>query len=338
MGHDFYQTIIQYFSINRIKFIKRITKDSSNSSLLWAVYTEKNSYPTFFLKQLNLSKMEVDTIGSLINQLILSGLPLAKWERLISGPGYCIEIGKNLSVVVEQALMGHPLTNENCKNQPIFKQVAITLAKIHNELSFVDINQSNIALSHFTKSVEQSYQFFDYIRNNVFMKGNKTIGQSLIKKWFSTHQNILSQQLFILEKEFASFVKETNNQIILGDCNYTNILFYNNYLSGIVDYEDIHVGPCEVDILSFCMYRRNKIYFPSILKEFLSIYHLYSARKINKHRLFLVARIIIYKRIFKYLAKAFNQINHEKITAILKDIDELLEIDEKLNSSQTEFC
>lgn len=275
-----------------------------NEENLWRIYSTKSQKADLYCKIIRICRTDANYLGFLLHELSEQDLPITQW--MMFGSDYAIELAPGRCVVIESALPGTPLKYEHHSNVTI-ESCARILARFHRA-----IGQVAATTRTYRQDFDQGLDYFDEIftefwKLNVYYH-HTTLTQKChqlqtMQQWLKENGEDIFIRIERLYEQLSKKLSDHPCQLIFGDFNCTNLLFEGNTLTGVVDYEEIHYGPRELDVISYCMYGTSELHFPNKLDTFVKAYNKEFPDKLDISSLGLIAKAVANTRLIRKLRK-----------------------------------
>jgi Ser/Thr protein kinase RdoA (MazF antagonist) len=218
---------------------------------------------------------EADRLARILLALRQDGLPVARW--LPVGESWCIALAPGRCVVMEEALPGRSIAREDLTDAQL-AETARTLARFHASVAEIARPLGPFRpdfaarLDTFGQLVVELWRLLAYARHHLRYESKGNPDLRSILGWLDGRGEAIWQRFERVSKELEAALKTVDDQPVLGDFNATNVLFEGGQLSGVVDYEDVHHGPRELDVLGYCLFGLSEPHLPDRLDEFVDAY------------------------------------------------------------------
>ena len=276
-----------------------------NKTRVWRVRNKKTK-ELFYCKVLNINQGDVEKLGEILVALSQDNLPVPALVENKSISQHYIRLSSDRCVVLEEALPGQTLTDPY-PNDTVVSQCAIMLAKIHQSLSRSGPAQGTFrqdfleGLDSIDRVVDAFWHLLIYCQYQV--SASRPWPVDRFHDWIIQRGTDIYIRLKSVQEELMLYLDKCHQQWILGDFNYSNVLYEEESISGIVDLEDVHFGPRELDVLSFCMYGACELHLPYKLDIFVRAYCDHHPLGLNLDALGLIARAIVNVRLARKICK-----------------------------------
>jgi|GEM_PF-5849250 len=279
-----------------------------NTPHIWQT-REKKTGELFFCKVLEMPAHDAERLGEMLQKLKGQGLPVSSWMQT---EGHrCIKLSETHCIVMERAIHGKPMTSPYPDEAEV-TQCAQVLAKLHQGLSTTGPKHEETFRKNFSTGLNSIHKSIDalwhlLIYSHQYHKHNRVDGsRSPVNQFHSWLQKNGKGVLLRLEKTEAGLqphLQVCRHQWVLGDFNYSNILFDQSVIAGVVDFEDVHLGPRELDVMSFCMFGVSELHYPANLDQFVRAYCHHHPEKLNVRALGPIARAVVNVRLARMIRK-----------------------------------
>ena len=196
-------------------------------------------YNLNFLLVINSKKYVLRTNPNKENKLKKEFMTLKKMDGFYSPKVFLIEESKNYIFIIEEYIEGQKI---KLLNNKILKNIAISLANIHNKY-----NQKNNKVSLYTEWIEILSKMYSEI------KTDKQIYQELSKYYI--------QAKLYCENNEKKFNEISKSKLIHGDMHCGNILLKNHDEVIYLDWENSQYNDPALDIVAFFYESENLQYF-----------------------------------------------------------------------------
>ncbi|MCP4368847.1 MAG: phosphotransferase [Deltaproteobacteria bacterium] len=280
-----------------------------NDSLIWCARCEATN-ELFYCKVLRLSRRDAEHLGMILSTLAHENLPVSTW--ITSKGRQCLSLSNEHCVVMERALPGTPLSDPY-HNDMAVSQCACVLARLHQ--GFRNVGPAPDA---FRPNFNEGLDSIDLVVNSLWhlliysykYSSSSCPGPSVqFHTWIEQHGKDVYLRLVRVKDELIRQLDASRHQWIFGDFNYSNVLFSESVVTGVIDYEDIHYGPRELDVLSFCMYGVSELHLPCKLNVFVRAYCDQHPLGLNFDTLSVIARGIANIRLARKICRLASQVH-----------------------------
>jgi len=257
------ELVLEHYNLGRLKTFKII--EGGYVNLNFQIFTTKG---VFFLREykdfFNINKIK--NLNKLLLKLKKQGFPVAKPMLTKEGESLVELEGKVFSV--SEYIEGEKY---NFSKEHFFS-AAKCLANFHKNVSSIPPENGTIISCHNTEHIRLLFQGKESIINKIQEKKQKT--------QFDFHLiesiNRLKKHFYLFEKDLPYVKKRDNLSIIHGDFWYGQLIFHENEVAALIDFDSIKIGSTEYDLVkgirSFPRYSDKIDYDLNRLKEFLEAY------------------------------------------------------------------
>jgi Ser/Thr protein kinase RdoA (MazF antagonist) len=162
-------------------------------------------------------------------------------------------------------------------------------------------------LGSFDHLADEVWRLLVYARHHLAYDPEYNPQLTAILRWFDEHGTAILLRFDRVRDELRTTLKATSHQLVFGDFNCTNVLLSSDdSVSGVIDYEDFHHGPREIDVLTHCMFGTSEPQFPIKIDRFLRAYTEESPGGLNLRALGPIARAISHTQLIRTLRRILS--------------------------------
>lgn len=138
---------------------------------------------------------------------------------------------------------------------------------------------------------------------------NENPSLTTLLRWFDDRSETILVRLETARVQLEAALQATEHQLVFGDFNATNVLFDSDgSVCGITDYEDLHHGPRELDVLTHCMFVPAGLRYPARLDDFLRAYGQTSPGRLVRDVFRPIAQAIVQTRLVRAFRAALSRV------------------------------
>jgi Ser/Thr protein kinase RdoA (MazF antagonist)/FMN phosphatase YigB (HAD superfamily) len=301
--------LAQQFLGDEVHLIGRLLKRFGDRPI-WRVWSGPKSDVVYYLKIVDLNCNEANRIARILKRLRGKGLPVAEW--LPVGKDYCIALDSGQCAVMETALPGCAVSYEDQSERKL-EETARMLARLHASMEEITSAEGPFrpefptGLGTFGQRADEVWRLLVYARHHLAYEPKHNPQLTAILRWFDEHGTAILLSFDKVRDELSATLNATSHQLVFGDFNCTNVLFSSDdSISGVIDYEDLHHGPRELDALTHCMFGTSAPHFPIKNCRFLRAYAEEAPVGLNRSAIGPIARAISHTQLIRTLRRALS--------------------------------
>lgn len=235
--------------------------------------SEPGGQEAFYCKLLKLDIRDANVIGVTLKHLKSGQVPVTEWLSFQNR--HVLPVLPGICAVMEPELPGKAVVFDRLSREHVYKS-AQALAGLHLALRKTPLQVSSFrpdfrnGLSNFKALMDTFWRLLVHQRYTGAKQAVDSLAQPF--SWLRDNGPAIWHRIRTAGRELGAVLDASTQQPVLGDYNCTNVLFNGGSISGIIDYEDLHTGPRELDAVSYCMFGTTGLQYPGHMDVFLQGY------------------------------------------------------------------